>query len=84
MGKKFQNKEKFMTCHSCGGTLEKIDSDLPFKTKQLTIIIIKKLPVLQCKNCSAYLIEDPVMEKIDDLLNKVDKTAELEILTYAA
>ncbi|MBI3351084.1 MAG: YgiT-type zinc finger protein [Nitrospirae bacterium] len=73
-----------MICHSCGETLEKIDSDLPFKTKQHTIIIIKNLPVLQCKNCSEYLIEDPVMGKIDILLNKVDKTAELEILTYAA
>jgi hypothetical protein len=29
------------------------------------------LPVLQCRNCSEYLIEDAVMEKIDALLSRV-------------
>ena len=73
-----------MTCHNCGGKLEKIFSDLPFKLEHDSIIIIKKLPVLQCENCSEYLIEDTVMEKVDLILDKIDKTAELEILSYAA
>lgn len=72
-----------MNCHNCGGKLEKVATDLPFKIKSDSIVIIKKLPVQQCQNCSEYLIEDSVMEKVDNILNKVDKTAELEILSYA-
>jgi YgiT-type zinc finger domain-containing protein len=73
-----------MTCYNCGGKLEKIITDLPFKVRYNAIVIIKKLPVLQCQNCHEYLIEDSVMEKVDYILDKVDKTAELEILSYAA
>lgn len=73
-----------MICHNCAGKLEKIVTDLPFKVRSDTIVIIKKLPVLQCQNCNEYLIEDQVMEKVDLILNKIDKTAELEILKYAA
>lgn len=72
-----------MNCHNCGGRLEKIITDLPFKIRDNSIIIIKKLPVLQCDNCNEYLIEDLVMEKVDNILDKVDRTAELEILSYA-
>lgn len=72
-----------MICHNCGGKLEKVVTDLPFKVKDNSIIIIKKLPILQCQNCNEYLIEDSVMEKIDYILDKIDKTAELEILSYA-
>lgn len=73
-----------MICHNCGGKLEKVITNLPFKIRYDSIVIIKKLPILQCQNCHEYLIEDPVMEKIDYILGKVDETAELEILSYAA
>lgn len=84
MGRRSENKETNMICHNCAGKLEKIVTDLPFKVRSDTIVIIKKLPVLQCQNCNEYLIEDQVMEKVDLILNKIDKTAELEILKYAA
>ena len=73
-----------MRCYKCGGNLEKIITDLPFKVRGNSIVIIKKLPTLQCQNCNEYLIEDGVMEKVDHILNNIDKTAELEILNYAA
>ena len=73
-----------MTCHNCEGKLEKVITDLPFKIRFNSIVIIKKLPVFQCQNCHEYLIEDSVMEKIDFILRKVDETAELEIFNYAA
>jgi YgiT-type zinc finger domain-containing protein len=73
-----------MKCHTCGGELEKIVTDLPFKVSQGSIIIIKRLPVLQCRNCSEYLIKDLVMQKVDKLLNKVNTAVEVEILNYAA
>ncbi|KHE93360.1 MAG: type II toxin-antitoxin system MqsA family antitoxin [Candidatus Scalindua rubra] len=65
-----------MNCHNCGGKLEKINTDLPFKVRQSSIIIFKKLPVLQCENCNEYLIEDTVMEKIDFIFDKIDTKAE--------
>lgn len=76
-------EEIMMKCHICGGKLEQITTDLPFKIGMNTIVIIKNLPVLQCKNCSEYSIEDKVMEKIDIILNEIDKTTELEVLNYA-
>ena len=73
-----------MICQHCGSKLEKTATDLPFKLKQHTIVILKNLPVFQCKNCSEYLIEDSVMLQIDAILKRVDKSAELEICHYAA
>ena len=49
-----------------------------------TIVILKNLPVLQCANCAQYLIEDRVLGRIDEMLARVDRTAELEIIRYAA
>jgi len=72
-----------MICHNCGGKLEQIITNLPFKLSYDCIVIIKELPVLQCQNCSEYLIEDKVMERVDSILSKTNKTAELEVLSYA-
>ena len=72
-----------MICNKCGGNLEKLVTNLPFKISYDCIAIIKGLPVLQCRNCSKYLIEDGVMEKVDRILSKIDKTTELEVLSYA-
>ena len=44
----------------------------------------KELPVLQCERCSEYLLEDRVMERVETMIGKVDKGAELEIVRYAA
>lgn len=71
-----------MICHNCGGKLEKLVTNLPFKISYDSIVIIKGLPVLQCANCGEYLIEDQVMERVDSILSKIDKTAELEVLSY--
>ena len=73
-----------MKCHICGGEMEYIHSDLPFKTGQNTIVIIKNVPVLQCANCNEYLMSNDVMEKVDALLGTVGHSVEVEILRYAA
>jgi YgiT-type zinc finger domain-containing protein len=62
----------------------KVITDLPFKTDIHAIIIIKNLPVMQCGNCSEYLIEDQIMQKVDDIINRMDRGAEVEILNFAA
>jgi len=73
-----------MICKLCGGELEKTITNLPFKITDKSIIILKDLPVIECGNCREYLIEDSVMEKIDEIIQSVDKTAELEVIAYAA
>jgi len=72
-----------MICHNCGAKLDKLITNLPFKISDTSIVIIKELPVLQCANCSEYFIEDEVMEKVDAILGSIEKTAELEVLSYA-
>lgn len=72
-----------MKCHVCGGAFEPSVADMPFKADVKRIVIFKDMPVLQCGSCGEYLIEDPVMAKIDAMLAKADQRAELEILRYA-
>lgn len=73
-----------MKCRVCGSMLQSIRTDLPFKLHDKGIVIFKELPVLQCQNCAEYLIEDPVMGRIEELLSTVDRSAELEIIRFAA
>jgi YgiT-type zinc finger domain-containing protein len=73
-----------MKCTVCGAQLQPSYSDLPFKVSEQTIVILKHLPVLQCANCAQYLIEDRVLSRVDEILARVDKTTELEIIRYAA
>lgn len=73
-----------MRCHLCGSELKAMKTDLPFKITQNTIVVVKGLPVLQCESCTEYLLEDPVMERIEEILAKVDAAAELEVVKYAA
>ena len=73
-----------MKCHVCGATLRATRSDLPFKTSEQAIVILKGLPVLQCENCAEYLIEDAVLARVDETLAAIDSASELEIIRYAA
>lgn len=73
-----------MQCHVCGSKLEPLITDLPFKVTERAIVILKGLPVLQCDNCTEYLLEDPVMHRVEEILERVDPEAELEIIRYAA
>jgi YgiT-type zinc finger domain-containing protein len=85
VGRGFEDKEgTFMKCHVCGSIMRSIVTNLPFKVNETTIVILKELPVLQCKNCSEYLLDDPVMKRVDEILEKVDTLAELEVIRYAA
>lgn len=73
-----------MKCTVCGARMQPITTDLPFKLSEKRIVILKQLPVLQCEACREYLIEDAVMARIDTMLTRVDNTAELEVIQYAA
>ncbi len=73
-----------MKCHVCGSNMYPLITDLPFKVSETTIVIVKSLPVLQCNNCSEYLLEDPVLKQVEIILDNVDTSAELEVINYAA
>ena len=73
-----------MRCTACGAELTAAKTDLPFKIGETSIVILKSLPVLQCLNCPEYLIEDGVLRRVDDILARVDREAEVEIIRYAA
>jgi YgiT-type zinc finger domain-containing protein len=73
-----------MKCTVCGARMNPIVTDLPFKLAEDRIVIVKRLPILQCRACREYLIEDTVMERIDTVLTQTDSTAELEVIRYAA
>ena len=73
-----------MKCHVCGSNMMSMVTNLPFKINETTIVILKDLPVLQCNNRNEYLLDDPVMKRVDEILEKVDTAAELEVIRYAA
>ncbi len=73
-----------MTCHLCGGKMERLITDLPFKVSESSMVILKGLPTLQCSNCSEYMLEDEVMAQVDEILERVDRSAELAIIRFAA
>jgi YgiT-type zinc finger domain-containing protein len=73
-----------MQCTVCGSQLRAASTDLAFKVRESTMVILKGLPVLQCDNCAEYLLQDAVMEKVDEMLARVSSEAELEIIRYAA
>ena len=68
----------------CGDDLQTTRTDLPFKVRETGIVILKSLPVLQCRSCPEYLIEDTVLGRVDDILASLGSQAELEIIRYAA
>ena len=73
-----------MKCRICGSNMTSIITDLPFKVSSKSIVIVKDVPVLQCNGCPEYLLGDVVMEKIENIFEKVDTATELEVMRYAA
>ncbi len=73
-----------MKCVVCGAALRSTTTDLPLKVSDRTIVIVKNLPVLQCDGCIEYLVDDAVMARVEELLSRVDRSIELEIVPFAA
>ncbi|MBI2267538.1 MAG: YgiT-type zinc finger protein [Armatimonadetes bacterium] len=73
-----------MKCRVCGAAMRSLITDLPFKVSETTIVVLKGLPVNQCDRCSEYVLDDPVMKRVEEILDRVDVAAELEIIRFAA
>ena len=59
-------------------------SDLPFKTSDHTIVVLKDIPSFQCINCPEYLLDDSVLSRVDEILASVASESDLEVIRYAA
>jgi YgiT-type zinc finger domain-containing protein len=59
-------------------------TDLPFKIGDTSIVIVRSLPILQCRQCGESELESDAMARVDLLLASVDRSAELEVVRYAA
>lgn len=73
-----------MRCRVCGGAMTERVTDLPFKVGDTSIVIVRALPVLQCGQCGETELQNTAMERVDRLLAAVDRSAELEVVRYAA
>ncbi len=73
-----------MKCHICGAAMRAVVTDLPFKVSDSSIVVLKGLPVLQCGNCTEFLLEDCVMRRVETILEKADAAVELQVVRYAA
>ena len=71
-------------CAVCGARMTRVESDLPFKTTDRTIVILKGVPAIQCDNCGEYVIEDGVLRRVDEILATVVWAAELAVIRFAA
>jgi len=73
-----------MRCRICGGLLEPRVTDLPFKIGDSRIVILRSLPVRQCRQCRDTELEQATMLRVDELFAAADGSAELEVIRYAA
>jgi YgiT-type zinc finger domain-containing protein len=73
-----------MRCRVCGGLLESRVTDLPFKVSDSSIVVLKALPVLQCRQCGETELEHQIMIRVEQVLAGVDTSSELEVIRFAA
>ena len=73
-----------MRCRVGGGLLQRRVTDLPFKIGDSSIVIMKALPVLQCRQCGETELEQETMLRVDQVLSGVDASSELEVVRFAA
>jgi YgiT-type zinc finger domain-containing protein len=64
-----------MKCRVCSGLLERRVTDLPFKIGDSTIVVVKALPVMECRQCGETELEDQAMRRVDQVLAGVDASS---------
>jgi YgiT-type zinc finger domain-containing protein len=62
--------------------MDRTRTNLPFKISEARIVVVRALPVFQCQRCPEYGLEDPTLERVDEILRQADVRAELEIVRF--
>lgn len=73
-----------MKCTQCGALMEARHTDLPFKLGDTTIIVIRSVPVLECRGCTEYLVRDADMQRIEQILERRAMDEQLAVIQFAA
>jgi YgiT-type zinc finger domain-containing protein len=73
-----------MRCRICGGILEPLVTDLPFKISVSSIVVLKGLPVLECNQCDETELEHATMLRVEQVLAGANQSSELEVIRFAA
>lgn len=73
-----------MKCHVCGVQMRRVVTDLPFRVNRSVMIILKGLPLLECGECGAYALEEAVMERIHEIIGRLQSPTHLDAVLYAA
>ena len=73
-----------MKCHVCGTPMRRVVTDLPFRVNRSVMIILRNLPLLECGNCSAYALEDKVMERVHEIIERLRSPSHLEAVLFSA
>ena len=73
-----------MQCHVCGTQMKPVVADLPFRVERSVMIILRRLPLVECSECGAYALEDLVMERVHEIVNKLRSPSHLDAVLYAA
>lgn len=71
-----------MKCHICGTPMTRAVSDLPFRVDRSVMIILRDLPLLECSKCGAYALEETVMERVHEIVQKLRSPSHLDAVLY--
>ena len=71
-----------MDCFACKGELEKKNVNYVVDLEN-TIIIIKGVPAMVCKQCNEQYFDDKTSEKIEEMVNQLKKLkTEITVVKY--
>lgn len=73
-----------MICQRCGAELQNRVTDLPFKTGDRNITVIRDLPVMMCPQCAEFVLPDAVLAHVEEMLAVANEAIELEVIRYVA
>jgi YgiT-type zinc finger domain-containing protein len=71
-----------MKCHVCGTSMTRVVNDLPFRVNRSVMFILRDLPLLECGECFAYALEDTVMERVHEIVERLDSPSHLDAVLY--
>ena len=73
-----------MKCHVCGTSMTRVVGALPFRVNRSVMIILKDLPLLECTECGAHAFEEKVMERVHEIVERLDSPSHLDAVLYPA
>jgi hypothetical protein len=64
--------------------MTRVVTDLPFRVDRSVMIILRDLPLTQCIECGAYAFEERVMERVHEIIDRLQSPSHLDAVRYAA